>query len=399
MPQLLVIAHAWPEPEQHSAGRYMMQILDNFLGHGWQVTFASAATAGEYKADLAARGIREHTLGAQASLQGLPTPDVVLFDHFLVEERFCGLLAPATLRLLALPGLHSLREARQQLLRRRLVEGLDPNDFHALFGTSGPDLFRLMAPASLTQRELAAIWRCDLTLVASAMELDLLLNGFAVADYLLHHCPANITVSGQAHRPFDERRHFVSLGPFNDATQADAVLWMKHNLWPMLRRRLPEAQLHLYGVGASERTLALHAPEDGFHVRGVTEDPQAVLASARVCLAPLRGGAGFSASLAQALGSGTPSVVTPFAAQALQGHQPWPGTIAASAEGLAQAAAQLYADPGAWQQAQDACNALGQSLQRQAATLFDRLEHSLAHLDELRLFNFTGAMLRRQANA
>jgi hypothetical protein len=33
---------------------------------------------------------------------------------------------------------------------------------------------------------------------------------------------------------------------------------------------------------------------------------------------------------------------------------------------------------------------------RHALALTERIEHSLAHLDEQRLYNFTGAMLRRR---
>jgi hypothetical protein len=194
---------------------------------------------------------------------------VVLFDSFTSEERYASQVTqhiPQALRVLLTGGLQSLREARQQLLRRRLIEGLDPNDFRALFATSGPELYRQMAPLDLTQRELAAIWRCDLTLLTSQAELDLLVNGFGagVPAALL---PADGRASATL-RPFAERQHFVSLGDFASAAQHDALLWLRHNLWPVLRRQLPEAQLHLYGTNPSAKSMALHAPEQGLHVMG-----------------------------------------------------------------------------------------------------------------------------------
>ncbi|MCE1118447.1 MULTISPECIES: glycosyltransferase [Pseudomonas] len=402
MPHLLVLSHRWPEQQACSAGQHLQQILQTFLARGWQVTFASAAQTGERKADLVALGVLEqHISTDNASLFARQTADVVLFDSFTSEERYASQVTqhiPQALRVLLTDGLQSLREARQQLLRRRLIEGLDPNDFRALFATSGPELYRQMAPLDLTQRELAAIWRCDLTLLTSQAELDLLVNGFGVPEFLLHYCPPMVEPAATL-RPFAERQHFVSLGDFASAAQHDALLWLRHNLWPVLRRQLPEAQLHLYGTNPSAKSMALHAPEQGLHVMGETACAGALLAGARVCLAPLRSGAGIEGALLDALRHGTPSVTTPIGAEGIQGQQPWPGSIADTAEGLAKVAAQLYSDEAQWQRAQDACWPLLMARfdrQRHATVLLGRIEHSLLHRHEQRLYNFVGAMLRRE---
>ncbi|MNJ67940.1 hypothetical protein D3C77_641490 [compost metagenome] len=81
----------------------------------------------------------------------------------------------------------------------------------------------------------------------------------------------------------------------------------------------------------------------------------------------------------------------------MHGDLPWPGAVASTAEGLAEAAAQLYNDQTRWEHAQQ------QGLQllkarydgRQHSTaLVERIEYALSDLDQHRLFNFTGAMLR-----
>ncbi|MFO3720726.1 glycosyltransferase [Pseudomonas sp. HLMP] len=404
MLHVLVIGYVWPEPRSSAAGGHMMQILESFLAHGWRITFASPASVGEHKADLAALGIAEQAIALNdESFDRFVVdlaPDVVLFDRFMMEEQFGWRVAkhcPQALRVLETSDLQSLREARHQLLRRRLVEGLDPNDFRALFNTSGPDLFRQMAPADLTQRELAAIYRSDLSLIISDVEIDLLVNGFGVPDYLLHWCPLMLDPATQSLRPYAERQHFLSIGNFRHAPNWDAVLWMKHNLWPMIRRRLPEAQLHLYGAYTPPKATALHNPREGFHVQDWAEDALAVMSAARICLAPLRFGAGIKGKLTDAMLCGTPSVTTPIGAEAMHGPLPWPGAVASTAEGLAEAAVRLYSDEAAWQQAQAACAPLLQARydqRRHGPALVERIEHSLAHLAEQRLYNFTGAMLR-----
>lgn len=382
----------------------MMQLLESFLERGWRITFTSPAAVGEHKADLASLGITEHAIELNnASFDQFiseQAPDVVLFDRFMMEEQFGWRVekhCPAALRVLETSDLQSLRDARHHLLRRRLAEGLDSNDFRALFNTSGPDLYRQMASADLAQRELAAIYRSDLSLMISDVEIDLLINGFGVPEALLHWCPLMLSAPDEAFRPFDQREHFLSIGNFRHAPNWDAVLWMKHSLWPMIRRRLPKAQLHIYGAYTPPKATALHNAAEGFHVMNWAEDALQVMSGARVCLAPLRFGAGIKGKLTDAMLCGTPSVTTPIGAEAMHGALPWPGLVADTAEGLADAAARLYTEQPRWEQAQrDGRQLLSARYDKRwhGAALVERIEHTLEHLDQQRLYNFTGAMLR-----
>lgn len=369
--QILVIGQTPPIP-----GSALQQILDCFLAHGWQVTL------------------------------GDPAPDIVLFDSYRMEEQLGAHIEqqhPNAMRLLAVSHLQSLRDAREALLRRRLVMGLDPNDFRELFATSGSDLYQKMAPTDLAQREIAAIHRCDLSLVASDVEIDLLANGFGVPPDLLHWCPPMLQTS-QTTAAFGEREHLVSFVDFRDPADWDAVLWLKHNIWPMTRRHLPDAQLHLYGAAPTEKAVALHDPAGGLLVLEPSEDPLQVMARARLCLAPLRFGAGTKDVLASALRAGTPAITTPIGSEAMHGNQAWPGLVSGTAEGLAKAAINLYSDEARWNQAQrDARQLLERHFDPRwhGSALARRIEQTLVALADQRLYNFTGAMLRnlrRQAS-
>jgi len=402
---VLVIGHAWPERSASAAGGQLLQILGGFRARGWHVTFGSPAARGALRADLPALGIAEQSLEADASpfmrFVAERAPDVVLFDGFRMEEHFAGRVeqqCPNALRVLATTDLQSLSEARHVLLRRRLVQGLDPNDFRELFATSGPDLYRQMAPASLTRRELAAIHRSDLALVTSDVEIDLLVNGFGVPPALLHWCPPLLEAPAAAAKPFAEREHFIAIGNWRHAPDQDAALWMKHNIWPMIRRHLPEAQLHLHGSDLSPKAAELHDPAGGFLIHEHAGDTLEALGRARVCLAPLRFGAGIKAHLADAMLAGTPSVTTPIGSEAMHGALPWPGLQSVTAEGLAQAAVSLYRDEARWNQAQrDARRLLDARYERNwhRRALVERIEQTLMELDDQRLYNFTGAMLRQ----
>lgn len=401
---VLVIGYVWPEPNSSAAGGHMMQILESFLARGWRVTFSSPAALSAFRADLPALGIAEQAITLNDSsfdrFVSELSPDVVLFDRFMMEEQFGWRVeehCPNALRVLETSDLQSLREARHVLLRRRLALGLDPNDFRELFATSGPDLYRQMAPADLTQRELAAIYRSDLSLMISDVEIDLLVNGFGVPPALLHWCPLMLNTPSAAPRPFAEREHFLSIGNFRHAPNWDAVLWMKHNIWPMIRRQLPDAQLHLYGAYTPPKATALHDPAGGFLVLDRADDALEVMGKARVCLAPLRFGAGIKGKLTDAMLAGTPSVTTPIGAEAMHGALPWPGLVSDTAQGLAKAAISLYSDETRWNQAQrDARQLLGARYDWRwhSTALVERIEQTLMELADQRLYNFTGAMLR-----
>jgi hypothetical protein len=402
--RVLVIGYVWPEPRSSAAGGHMMQLLEAFLDAGWHVTFASPARLGEHKADLASLGIAEQPItlndsSFDAFVTGLD-PQIVLFDRFMMEEQFGWRVAqhcPHALRLLETCDLHALRDARQRLLKARLKDNSDADDFSQLFEDATRRVYPPMAEADTAQREIASIYRSDLSLMISDAELNLLAGQFNVPGSLLHWCPLMLQPLAEPTPGFEEREHFLSIGNFRHEPNWDAVLWLKQTLWPMIRQRLPHAQLHLYGAYTPPKATALNNPRQGFRVMGWAEDALEVMRQSRVNLAPLRFGAGIKGKLADAMLCATPSVTTPIGAEGMHGTLPWPGAIGQTATQLADAAVHLYSDPHSWAQAgQRATMLVTARFDRDFHTraLIERLEALLAGLHEHRLQNFTGTMLR-----
>jgi len=400
--QVLVIGYVWPEPRSSAAGGHMMQILESFLAQGWDITFSSPAVTGEHKADLPALGIRECAIELNnSSFDDFITelaPDIVLFDRFMMEEQFGWRVekcCPNALRVLETCDLQSLRDARHQRLKDFLKAEPDADDLSPLFN---PDLaaeFDYMADTDVAKREIAAIYRCDISLMISDVESRLLTEHFKVPAALLHWCPLMLTPPVDAFAPFEDRAHFLSIGNFRHAPNWDAVLWMKNSVWPLIRQQLPGAQLHVYGAYTPPKATALHNPAQGFHVMNWAEDALQVMTAARICLAPLRFGAGIKGKLADAMLCGTPSVTTPIGAEAM--GEPWPGAVEHRASALANAAVALYQDRERWVHAQEAGRALLASRYAQGIhgpALVARLEQCRSELAEHRRRNFTGSMLR-----
>ncbi len=405
MTTVLIIGYVWPEPRSSAAGTRMMQLIRLFLAQGWAVTFGSPAALGEHREDLTALGVDEVVLELNSSrfddfVQSL-NPDIVVFDRFMMEEQFgwrVETYCPHAIRILDTEDLHSLRGARQQWLQEVLRSGgtemESPGDIQPLF--------ERMAPQDLTQREIAAIYRCDLTLMISRFEIELLTQGFGVPAGLLQHCPFLLDVAAieqerQSWLDFSERGHFISIGNFRHAPNWDAVLYLQQHIWPLIRRQLPQAQLHIYGAYPPPKATALHNPKQGFHVLGWADDAVAVMRQARVCLAPLRFGAGLKGKLIDAMLCGTPSVTTPIGAEAMASQRQWGGSIVSGPEAFAEAAVALYQDSDCWHEAQS----LGRAILAQdydGAIHGDHLLGAIArlqnHLESLRRLNFTGAMLR-----
>jgi O-antigen biosynthesis protein len=402
--KVLVIGYVWPEPRSSAASGHVMQILETFLQEGWDITFSSPAGVGEHKADLAELGIREVSIelnhsSFDAFISEL-APDIVLFDQFMMEEQFGWRVekhCPGALRVLETSDLQSLRHARHQRLKERLKASDDADDFSTLFAPALREEFELMADTDLAKREIAALYRCDLNLMISQVEIELLVEQFKLPRQLLHWCPLMIDPITQPFTPFEDRAHFLSIGNFRHAPNWDAVLWMKTTLWPLIRQQLPGAQLHIYGAYTPPKATALHNTAQGFHVMNWAEDALQVMSSARICLAPLRFGAGIKGKIIDAMLCGTPNVTTPVGAEGMHGGLPWAGAIATSASAMAHAAVELYSDRTCWEQAQQAgTQLLTTHYQRNThgPALVDRLNSCRLNLEQLRRDNFIGSMLR-----
>jgi len=384
----------------------MMELLRLFLAQSWHITFASAAALSEHRADLKCIDVQEKSIVLNDSsfneFVAELNPDAVLFDRFFTEEQFgwrVEQVCPHALRILDTEDLHSLRHVRHQLLkesqkksgRESERQGVDPvaADMQALFS--------LMAKEDMAQREVAAIFRCDLTLMISKFEIDLLTQYFSVPNQLLHYCPFLSIQTSSAALNFNERQHFISIGNFRHEPNWDAVLYLKHAIWPLIRARLPQAELHVYGAYPPPKAIQLDNPQQGFLVKGWAASATHIMQQARVCLAPLRFGAGIKGKLMDAMCNGTPSVTTSVGAEAMHEGSQWAGIVADSANSIAAAAVELYSDQVVWQTAQ---RQAGHILQNYfgsvdyTQSLVDRLNELQANLSNERQQNFIGTMLR-----
>ncbi|MCW3101786.1 MAG: glycosyltransferase [Bacteroidetes bacterium] len=383
---LLIIGTVWPEPASSAAGSRMLQLMEVFRQQGYAITFASAAADSEFSVNLDELNIRKKSIELNSnSFDALVKeldPAVVLFDRFMCEEQFGWRVAencPAALRILDTEDLHCLRYGRQSAWKEKRAFAMS-------------DLL-----SDHAKREVASIYRCDLSLIISSYEMELLQNHFKVEASLLLYLPfMQGPVETARWKGFEERSDFITIGNFLHEPNWNSVLYLKENIWTMIRKQLPEAALRVYGAYPSQKVTALHNPKEGFYIMGRAEDAQEVIGQARVLLAPLRYGAGLKGKLMDAMLCGTPNVTTAIGAEGMQGGLEWSGLVADTAPAIAAAAVKLYTDKNLWEQSRQNGIAI-------IHTLFRKEEHEerlcaavsalQKDLEAHRAANFTGAML------
>lgn len=387
--KLLIIGFVWPEPKSSAAGSRMMQLINAFKKRDYAITFVSSALKNDKSFNLDNLGVSQAEIELNSSsfdefVKKL-NPDVVLFDRFMTEEQFGWRVeeqCPDALKILDTEDLHCLRKAREQAYK-------DKNPFSKSY------LFNETA-----KREIASILRCDLSLIISEAEMDILKNWFKIDDVLLCYLPfmlKEISDKEQALLPkFDQRNHFIFIGNFLHPPNYDALIHLKKSIWPGIRQKLPEAELHIYGAYSSRKIDQFHDKKEGFFIKGFADDVQKAMSKSRVCLVPLLFGAGLKGKMIDAMLYGTPCISTSIGAEGLYGNLAPNGFVKDDWQNFIENAIQLYTNESMWYEKQNnGFNIINNRFKKSLFenSLFDRIENLQTNLNKHRTENFIGSML------
>jgi len=390
---LLIIGAVWVEPNSSAAGKRMLQLIAQFLERDYKITFAAASQKNEKAIDLISLGIDEVAIELNnASFDVFVKelqPNIVLFDRFMMEEQFGWRVAencPKALRILDTEDLHCLRKTRELCAKQQRTFSIDQ-----------------LLKQDITKREIAAILRCDFSLIISTFEMELLKNTFKIADTILMYLPFlfdEITAEHQKKwKPFEERAHFIFIGNFFHKPNVDAVLTLKNEIWTQIRKQLPKAEIHVYGAYMQQQIQELHHKKEGFIVKSFAEDANAVVGDAKAVLAPLNFGAGIKGKLTEAMLCGTPSITTSIGVEGMANNLPWNGFVADNFSEFALKAVELYTNKAVWKQSQLNGVAIINSVyskEKNALLFFNKIEEIQQDLEKHRTANFLGSLLQHQ---
>lgn len=388
---VFIIGSVWIEPKSSAAGGRMLQLIHFFLSQNWEVHFGTTAGKNENSIDLKMLGVQEYSLELNDSsfdtlVQSIH-PSLVLFDRFMTEEQFGWRIAemyPDALRVLDTEDLHCLRKTRQKALQKGIEFQVE-------------QLFN----SEIAKREIASIFRCDLSLIISTYEMQLLQETFGIDEALLCHLPFFLDSISQetvkTWKPFEDRQHFVSIGNFLHGPNLDATLFLKNHIWKLIRKQLPKAELHVYGAYPTQQVMQLHHVKEGFFVHGFVENAQEVIEGSRVLLAPLRFGAGIKGKLTDAMQCGTPSVTTKIGAEGMHEDMPWGGAICENSTDFVEKSVAIYSNKELWEIAQNnGVNIVNALYHKETgeADFLQAIQYTQGNLKNLRTQNFIGQMLQ-----
>ncbi|WP_298782100.1 glycosyltransferase [uncultured Polaribacter sp.] len=390
---VLIIGTVWVEPNSSAAGSRMLQLIELYLKQNWKVTFASSATKNQKALDLSTIGVHEvfielNNISFDDFVKKL-NPKIVVFDRFMIEEQFGWRVAencPKALRILDTEDLHFLRKVRYQQLKKG--EEFTNN---------------ALLKSDETKREIASILRCDLSLIISTFEMNLLKSVFKIDGKILYYLPFLLYKIDKNQtknwKPFSERNHFVFIGNFFHKPNVDAVITLKKEIWSNIRKLIPNSELHVYGAYVTQQIKELHNKKDGFIIKGFAGNAEEVVKNARVVLAPLRFGAGIKGKLTEAMTCGTPSVTTEIGAEGMHHNLLWNGFVENDFNEFSKKAVQLYSDEKLWESSQKkGIEIINQIYDKEnlSPVFINGIKELQLNLEEHRTQNFLGNLLQHQ---
>ncbi|WP_282629768.1 glycosyltransferase [Empedobacter sedimenti] len=394
MKKLLIIGQVWPEPTSSAAGTRMIQLIDCFKKAEFEITFACAASKSDFSFDLISKNVKEVEIKLNDEsfndfVQEL-NPEIVLFDRFMIEEQYGWRVSkecPNALKILDTEDLHFLRNARQEA-NKKGVEFTDDLLF-----------------SDLAKREIASILRCDLSLMISKKEIEILQEQFKIEERILYYLPfLEDEISGEkinSWKNFEDRAHFMFIGNFIHEPNFNCVQTLKKEIWPILRKKLPKAELHIYGAYATQKVLQLNNPKERFLIKGRAEIAQVTMSNYKVLLAPINFGAGVKGKFVDAMQTGTPLVTTTVGAEAMQDNFDWNGFVEDDFTRFSEKAELLYNNEKEWEIAQqNGIKILNENYNKNnfEDDFLERIKSIEENIIQHRNQNFIGQILQHHTN-
>jgi glycosyltransferase involved in cell wall biosynthesis len=386
MNKLLIISSVWVEPNSSAAGSRMLQLIRFFQTQKYSIVYASTASESEFSFDLTDLGITTSFIQLNDSsfdefLLRIE-PNMILLDRFMIEEQFgwrVSNVLPNAIKILDTEDLHCLRIARQEaIMKNKSFETLDFN-------------------SDVAKREIASIFRCDLSLIVSDYEMNLLQTVFQVPKSILFYLPIWIENFTAEKPDFHGKKDFIFIGNFYHEPNWDSVLVLKNEIWPKLKELLPKTKLNIYGAYPTQKVLQLHNPKERFFIHGRAESAEDVIRNARVLLAPIRFGAGIKGKLLECMEYGTPSVTTSIGAEAMYDNLHWNGFIEDDYSDFISKVVELYSNQEVWEQAvENGYNIIQNKFMFSIykSKFLDVINELQTNLESHRKANFIGQMLQ-----
>lgn len=166
------------------------------------------------------------------------------------------------------------------------------------------------------ERELTLMRKADMSYYPSEVEvkeihkIDNSIRVKAIPAYLFE------SVSSVDYR-IEERKDLFFIGGFNHGPNVDAVKWLANDILPLLLRKLPEIVVHIAGSNMPEEFERLANDHLIMEGRISDEELETFYRKIRICIVPLRYGAGIKGKVVESMAQGLPVVTTSCGAEGI----------------------------------------------------------------------------------
>lgn len=335
-PRVVFVDWTVPTPDQDSGSLDLWHQLNLFQAIGYDVSFMSIMTRAADRPYLDAMhsinvdylAIPDGSSPEQILQQRAGEFDLIILNRIHVAERLLAharRCAPNARIVFNTVDLHFLREEREAALEKSQEKA--------------------KAAAQRRVSELRCMTEADATIVLSEEEGRMLAQ--LVPQAAIHVIPFARTIASDC-PDFSQRNGVLFVGGFLHAPNVDGAIWLAKEIWPKVRRSLPQATLDIVGSNITQEVRQLDDADAGIFVRGFLQDLDPALARARLTIAPLRFGAGIKGKVAMSLAAGVPCVATPIASEGMGLVEDSSILVGRDADGIAAAIIRLHDDPLLW---------------------------------------------------
>jgi len=115
----------------------------------------------------------------------------------------------------------------------------------------------------------------------------------------------------------EEERSLIAVGGMKWYPNRRAMLYFAREVWPMLKREVPDARMTVVGREPPPEVVRLGKKDPAYRVAGFVPDVRPFLQRAQVYVCPIRDGGGTRLKVLDALAMGKPLVAHPIAVEGL----------------------------------------------------------------------------------
>jgi glycosyltransferase involved in cell wall biosynthesis len=113
------------------------------------------------------------------------------------------------------------------------------------------------------------------------------------------------------------KRSIIIVGSLNWYPNVDAVLFLLREIWPTLKKRVPDLLLDVVGSAPPAAVLSSAAALDGVRIHGFVQDVRPLMEAATVYVCPIRDGGGTKLKVLDAFAMGKCVVAHPIACEGI----------------------------------------------------------------------------------